>query len=73
MGDRNTIEWYSRCYRGPELDALYEHEPGPGVERPPISMAEYFWFDGERIPAIELFVGRPVRRPRIESSAPTER
>ena len=45
---------------GPELVVLYEHENAPGVERPPMTMAEYVRFDGDRIAEIEVFVGRPV-------------
>ena len=45
---------------GPEFVVLYEHENAPGVERAPVSMAEYMRFEGERIAEIEVFVGRPV-------------
>lgn len=45
---------------GPEFVVLYEHENAPGVQRPPMRMAEYLQFEGERISAIEVFVGRPV-------------
>lgn len=45
---------------GPEFVVLYEHENAPGVERPPMTMAEYIRFTGERIAEIEVFVGRPV-------------
>lgn len=48
---------------GPEFVVLYEHENAPGVERPPMSMAEYLRFEGERIAAIEVFVGRPLVGP----------
>lgn len=48
---------------GPEFVVLYEHENAPGVERPPMSMAEYLRFEGERIAAIEVFVGRPLAGP----------
>ena len=45
---------------GPELVVLYEHENAPGVSRPPMRMAEYFRFDGERIAEVEVFVGRAL-------------
>ena len=45
---------------GPELVVLYEHENAPGVERPPMTMAEHLRFEGERIARIEVFVGRPL-------------
>ena len=45
---------------GPEFVVLYEHENAPGVRRPPMRMAEYLRFEGERIAALEVFVGRPV-------------
>ena len=45
---------------GPEFVVLYEHKNAPGVERPPMTMAECLRFEGERIAAVEVFVGRPV-------------
>lgn len=45
---------------GPEFMVRYEHEIAPGVERPPMTMAEYVRFDGDRIAEIEVFVGRPA-------------
>ena len=51
---------------GPEFVVLYEHENAPGVERPPMTMAEYIRFDGDRIAEIEVFVGRPMPRARTE-------
>lgn len=47
--------------RGPDFVVLYEHENAPGVQRPPMTMAEYVRFEGEEIAAIEVFVGRPLR------------
>jgi len=46
--------------QAPEFVVLYEHEHAPGVERPPMAMAEYVRFDGNRIAGIEVFVGRQV-------------
>ena len=43
---------------GPEFVVLYEHENAPGVGRPPMHMAEHLRFQGERLAAIEVFVGR---------------
>jgi hypothetical protein len=31
----------------------------PGVERPPMTMAEHLRFDGNRLARVEVFVGRP--------------
>lgn len=45
----------------PEFVVLYEHQNAPGVERPPMRMAEHLRFEGERIAAIEVFTGRPLR------------
>jgi hypothetical protein len=45
---------------GPEFVVLYEHENAPGTQRPPMRMAEYVRFEGERLAAIEVYVGRPV-------------
>jgi hypothetical protein len=45
---------------GPEFVVLYQHENVPGMQRPPMRMAEHLRFDGERIAAIEVFVGRPL-------------
>ena len=45
---------------GPEFVVLYEHENAAGVERPPMRMAEHIRFEGDRITAIEVFVGRAV-------------
>ena len=45
---------------GPEFTVLYRHENAPGVERPPMRMAEYVRFEGERIAEIEVFTGRPL-------------
>lgn len=45
---------------GPEFVVLYQHQNAPGVERPPMRMAEYVRFEGDRIAAIEVFVGRPL-------------
>lgn len=45
---------------GPDFVVLYEHASTPGMARPPMTMAEHLRFDGERISAIEVFVGRPV-------------
>lgn len=50
-----------RCFGdGPELVVLYEHENAPGLQQPPMSMAEYVRFDGEQIEEIEVFVGRVI-------------
>lgn len=46
---------------GPEFVVLYEHENAPGAQRPPMTMAEYIRFDGDRIAMIEVFVGRPLQ------------
>ena len=46
---------------GPEFVVLYEHESAPGAQRPPMTMAEYVRFDGDRIAMIEVFVGRPLQ------------
>jgi len=43
---------------GPEFVVLYQHENAAGVERPPMRMAEYLRFDGERIAEVEVYVGR---------------
>jgi hypothetical protein len=48
---------------GPDFVVLYEHENAPGVQRPAMTMAEYVRFEGDRIAAIEVFVGRPVTLP----------
>ena len=45
---------------GPELVALYEQRNAPGVERPPMRMAEHVRFEGDRIAAVEVFVGRAL-------------
>jgi hypothetical protein len=45
---------------GPELMVRYEHETAPGAPRPPMSMAEYVRFEGERIAEIEVFIGREL-------------
>ena len=45
---------------GPEFVVLYEHENAAGVERPAMRMAEYIRFEGDRISAIEVYVGRAV-------------
>ena len=44
---------------GPEFVVLYEHETSPDAQRPPMTMAEHIRFAGDRIAAIEVFVGRP--------------
>lgn len=43
----------------PEFVVLYEHASAPGVDRPPMRMAEYLRFHGERLAHVEVFVGRP--------------
>jgi hypothetical protein len=48
---------------GPEFVVVYEHENAPGVQRPPMRMAEYLRFQGEQIAEIEVFVGRPLESP----------
>ena len=48
---------------GPELVVLYEHESAPSANRPTLSMAEHIRFEGERIAAIEVFVGRTLAPP----------
>ena len=48
---------------GPEFVVLYAHENAPAVERPPMSLAEYLRFEGDRIAEIEVFVGRPLVPP----------
>lgn len=45
---------------GPEFVVLYEHENAPGVQRPPMSMAEYLRFHGALIAEVEVFLGRPL-------------
>ena len=45
---------------GPEFVVLYEHQIEAGVDRAPMSMAEYLRFEGDRIAALEVFVGRPL-------------
>jgi ketosteroid isomerase-like protein len=45
---------------GPEFVVLYEHENAAGVERPPMRMAEYIRFEGDRIAEIEVYAGRAV-------------
>lgn len=45
---------------GPEFVVLYEHENAPGAQRPPMTMAEYVRFDGDRIAMIEVFSGRAL-------------
>jgi hypothetical protein len=46
---------------GPDFVVLYRHENAPGAERPPMTMAEYVHFEDDRIAAIEVFVGRPLK------------
>jgi len=48
---------------GPEFVVLYEHENTPGLEQPPMSMAERIRFEGDKIAAIEVFVGRVLEPP----------
>lgn len=51
---------------GPEFVVVYEHENAPGVQRPPMRMAECIRFRGEQIARVEVFVGRslePAERP----------
>jgi hypothetical protein len=48
---------------GPEFVVVYEHENAPGIQRPPMRMAEYLRFQGEQIAEIEVFVGRPLESP----------
>ena len=45
---------------GPEFVVVYEHENAPGLQRPPMRMAEYLRFRGEQISELEVFVGRPL-------------
>lgn len=45
---------------GPAFVVLYEHENAPGAPRPPMAMAEHVRFEGDRIAAIEVFIGRPL-------------
>lgn len=47
----------------PEFVAVYEHERTPNMTQPPMTMAEYIRFEGGRIAAIEVFVGRPLEEP----------
>lgn len=49
--------------QGPEFVVVYEHELAPGVQRPPMRMAEYLRFQGEQIAEIEVFVGRSLGMP----------
>lgn len=45
---------------GPEFVVRYEHETAPGAPRPPMSMAEYIRFEGDRIAEIEVYAGREL-------------
>ena len=45
----------------PEFVVLYQHANTPGMERPPMTMAEHVRFDGDRIAAIEVYLGRPLQ------------
>lgn len=45
---------------GPDFVVLYEHENTPDLGRPPMSMAEYIRFEGDKIAAIEVFAGRAI-------------
>jgi hypothetical protein len=47
----------------PEFVVLYEHANTPALKQPPMSMAEYVRFEGDRIVEIEVFVGRVAKRP----------
>lgn len=48
---------------GPEFVVLYEHANTPALKQPPMSMAEYVRFEGDRIAEIEVFVGRSTQPP----------
>jgi ketosteroid isomerase-like protein len=45
---------------GPEYVVLYNHQAPSDAERPRTRMAEYLRFRGDRIAAIEVFIGRSV-------------
>jgi hypothetical protein len=45
---------------GPEFMVRYEHETAPGGPYPPMSMAEYIRFEGDRIAEMEVYVGREL-------------
>jgi hypothetical protein len=48
---------------GPEFVVLYKHENTPGLKQPPMFMAEHVRFEGDKIAAIEVFVGRIAEPP----------
>jgi hypothetical protein len=45
---------------GPECMVRYDLETAPGAPRPPMSMAEYIRFEGDRLAEIEVYVGREL-------------
>ena len=44
----------------PEFIVRYQHESLPGVQRPPMSMAEFIRFEGDNIAEIEVYFGREL-------------
>jgi hypothetical protein len=48
---------------GPDFVVLYEHADPSGPVHPPVTMAEYVRFAGDRIVEIEVFSGRGRDRP----------
>lgn len=50
----------------PDFMVRYQHESLPGDSRPPLSMAEFIRFDGDRIAEIEVYTGREL--PKGESA-----
>ena len=46
----------------PDFMVRYRHEGLPGLPRPPMSMAEFIRFDGDKIAEIEVYIGRELAR-----------
>jgi ketosteroid isomerase-like protein len=46
----------------PEFVVRYHHESLPGSGRPPMDMAEFVRFAGDKIAEIEVYVGRELPR-----------
>lgn len=46
----------------PEFMVRYQHEGLPGSRRPPMSMAEFIRFDGDKIAEIEVYIGRELAK-----------
>jgi hypothetical protein len=44
----------------PEFMFRYQHETLPGIPRPPMSMAEFIRFRGDKIAEIEVYLGREL-------------